>query len=63
MHFFHFFCARACVYKKKVVTLRSRLIFAYIPPHGPKRIKMQKSEFSQEEDLMIQREFEALLDD
>ena len=63
MHFFHFFCARACVYKKKVVTLRSRLIYVYIHPHEPKRIKMQKSEFSQEEDLMIQREFEALLDD
>ena len=63
MHFFYFFCARACVYKKKGVTLRSRLVYVYIRPHEKKRTKMQKSEFSQEEDLMIQREFEALLDD
>ena len=44
--------ARTCVYKKKVVSLRDILVYC-----------MQKKEFTPAEEQMIQREFEALLDD
>ena len=50
--FFHFLCARTCVYHFIFVTLRV-ILGSY----------MQKKDFTPAEDELIQREFEALLDD